>query len=399
MTFRVTPLAPVEVWAPFFSISPLDESFSRDLHRAHREWRGEDRIWLMPYTEKTERWDVGDDGRFSERLIPAESMNLISVIHVDEGRRTWPPLALPESSTNVLPEGLYRQWLNARPIVSFGPKSIALSVPTVTGDRVSYAEEKFDMEPGPIMPIAGVDERSRSTVSIWPPIDNNTVPPVSPETESSNFFGPLRREHVLVDGEQIDVVVPENDPQFRALNVWLRWPGLLGALFPTGGGADLLYHRGLMRRCIDELKGGRSEEVLRETEAWVGRLTEESEAPLGKASLMPKALADPEALLFELEARFDIAVGSLEELMRSARFREVKTLLIEVRRVHGWLGYFWWEFYCDLSRHVTIRLCQNCGRVIRGGHADRQCCTRLENLECYRQRNAEAQRRGRRRRK
>ena len=154
-----------------------------------------------------------------------------------------------------------------------------------------------------------------------------------------------------------------------------------------------------MRRYVDELRDGRYEKILKDAEGWVSLFTAEAQAPLGKAWFMPKALANPEGALLDVYGRFDIAADSLEELVRSKRFQEVERTPIMVRQVRGWLGYFWWEFYCDLSRHVTILLCQNCGRVIRGGHADRQCCTRLENLECHRQRNAEAQRRGRRRRK
>ena len=386
----------IQVWAPFFEISPFEEAFSRDLQRAKREWRDEDRIWLIPGAEQVARWDVGEGGRFSECLIPSETMNLMSVINVDEGRRTYPPLTLPEDWQNSLPEGLYRQWLNATPLIMEGPKSLSLSIPVARGERVSYVEETFEMEPGPIMPIAGVNERARLTLLAWPPAGTDAVPPVSPETESRNFYGPLRRERLPADDQDIEVVVPEQDSQFRALNVWLRWPEPFGALFPTGGGADLLYHRGLMRRYVDELRDGRYEKILREAEGWVSLFTAEAQAPLGKAWFMPKALANLEGALLEVEARFDIAADSLEELVRSKRFQEVERTPIMVRQVRGWLGYFWWEFYCDLSRHVTIRLCQNCGRVIRGGHADRQCCTRLENPECHRQRNAEAQRRRRR---
>ncbi len=399
MTFRMTTSGQIQIWALLFEISPFEEAFSRDLQRAQREWRDEDRIWLIPGAEQVARWDVGEGGRFSECLIPSETMNLISVIHVDEGRRTYPPVGLPEDWPNPLPEGLYRQWLNATPLIMEGPKSLRLSIPVASGEGVSYVEETFDMEAGPIMPIAGVDEQARFTLLAWPPAGADAVPPVSPETESRDFFGPLRRQRVLADGEQIEVVVPEQDPGFRALNVWLRWPGLLGALFPTGGGADLVYHHQLMRRYVDELRDGRYEKILRETEGWVSLFTGEVQAPLGKAWFMPKVLVNPEGALLEVEGWFDIAADTLEELVRSTRFQQLERTPVKVRQVRGWLGYFWWEFYCDLSRHVTILLCQNCGRVIRGGHADRQYCTRLENLECHRQRNAEAQRRGRRRRK
>ncbi len=103
MTFRMTTSGQIQVWALMFEISPFEEAFSRDLQRAKREWRDEDRIWLVPGTEQVARWDVGEGGRFSECLIPSETMNLISVIHVDEGRRTYPPIGLPEGWPNPLP--------------------------------------------------------------------------------------------------------------------------------------------------------------------------------------------------------------------------------------------------------------------------------------------------------
>ncbi|NIQ83102.1 MAG: hypothetical protein GTN93_34545, partial [Anaerolineae bacterium] len=143
MTFRMTSRLPVQVWAPLFQVSPLDEAFSRDLQRAQREWRGEDRIWLMPGAKRVDRWVVGKEGDFSECLVPSEEMNLMSVIYVDEDRRLFPPLRLPDDCQNALPKGLYRKWLNATPAFVKGPASVPLAVPVVADDRVSYVEETF----------------------------------------------------------------------------------------------------------------------------------------------------------------------------------------------------------------------------------------------------------------
>ena len=47
---------PVQVWVPYFWTSPVEAAFKRDLHRAQSQWRGEDRIWLIPGHKRIDRW-------------------------------------------------------------------------------------------------------------------------------------------------------------------------------------------------------------------------------------------------------------------------------------------------------------------------------------------------------
>jgi len=45
----------------------------------------------------------------------------------------------------------------------------------------------------------------------------------------------------------------------------------------------------------------------------------------------------------------------------------------------------------DLSANINIRFCANCGNIISGGKINRIYCNQEENIECFRQRNANRQ--------
>jgi len=94
---------------------------------------------------------------------------------------------------------------------------------------------------------------------------------------------------------------------------------------------------------------------------------------------------------------FGVESNSIDELKGSPEFLQSMTDQTAVVRVFGWVGYFWWEFLQDLSDYKTIGICERlgCGSVLTGGHRDRRFCTKEENPECFRRRNADAQRRSR----
>jgi hypothetical protein len=219
---------------------------------------------------------------------------------------------------------------------------------------------------------------------------------VSVERESQHYYGALAWEEREFEGSTVEIVVPENDPEMRAFHVWFRWPDPFNILFPLGGGHDLLLYQAKFRGCIGKLEKGLRHEVLREVESIVHRLTGEGEALFERAWFFPKVFAMPEeTFLFEIEGKFAIAATNINELLHQKQFTQRLRTWTNVRRVQGWLGYFWWEFYQDVMAHTTLCFCKNCGNILYGGHKDRQYCTQQENPLCFRKRTTERQRKAR----
>jgi hypothetical protein len=354
----------VQMWDPLFQVSPLHDAFAHDFLRAQQVWMGETRVWLDPRTREVQSWIYPTDaGGFPECCVPAETFNCLIIFYVDEQRQTWPPVLLPTG--NTLPEGLYRQWLNTTPRLVEGCETVWMPVPSVTNGGVGYYETEIRLSPGPSMAV----EHGRL---IWPS-RIPSLPPVSPEAEAARGEAPV--------------------------HVWLQWPAPFDVLFhDTGGGMDMFFHhQEALRRCIEALDTGkrRHRDVLREAETWVARLTGEVEVPLVQAWLMPKILANPKAALFEVKARYDLEADTVEELLASEAFAALRRERVSVRRIQGWLGYFWWEFYQDLVAHIPIGTCKACGNLIHGGRKDRRYCTRSENTDCWRKRTSARQRKSR----
>jgi hypothetical protein len=388
---------PIQIWQPFFHTTPFDDAFSRDLQRAMAAWRGEDFVYLLPGAEEEAAWFLLQDGlRIGQRLLRSEELDVISLYHVDEGRHLYPPLPLPETWQKTLPAGLYKKWLGVLPNLVKGATSLKMPLPVLNNGKTTFRNATITLGPGPMIPVTEVGKQDATFAMRWPPPDSRAPSPVSVEMESQRFYGALKRELRAFDGEQVEVIVPEKDPEMRGFNVWFQWPEPFDRLFPLGGGYDLILHHAKLRHCIEKLGEGRHGEVLREAEGWVSRLTGEGEALLDRAWFVPKFFAmEEEEVLFEVEGRFNIAADSYQELQQTDRFMESLRTWTKVRRAQGWLGYFWWEFYQDLKAHITVRFCKHCGNIISGGHADRQYCHRTENPACYRERNALQQKRGR----
>jgi hypothetical protein len=161
-------------------------------------------------------------------------------------------------------------------------------------------------------------------------------------------------------------------------------------MFPLGGNIDVLAHHKKLREVIGQLDRGDYAQAIRVIEGRVQQLTSEAEASIEKAWFLPKAARNIGGALVDLEGRFGIVADDLDRVRQTQEYKRRILAPMPVRRTLGWLGYFWWELYQDVKAHTLVAICKSCGNVIRGGHADRQYCTRKENPTCTRGRNASA---------
>lgn len=378
---------------------PFDDAFSRDMQRAIAIWKNEDHVWLLPHAPDEPEalyWQV-DCGDLKELscMVRSEALNHLMIFHADEAKRLYPPVMPGLSEQNALPDGLYRLWLNAKPEAFEGTPQFVWSMPYLDGECVRYRDATITCDPGCILPITAIKPDEREFELSWPPPGVILPSPVSPEFDSNAIYGQLKRARIATEFGEIDCVNSDKVPTMRAMPIWMRWPEPFNVMFPTGGGIDLIYHRRLMHKCIEELTDGQFDHALRTIETWMNRLSGETETRLERAWFLPKLMSDPDTVLCDAEGKFGFACTTIEELISSQQFRERMRSHTKVRRVQGWLGYFWWELYQDATARVTIRLCKSCGQVIRNGHSDRQYCTRAENPQCFRARNGAAQRHAR----
>jgi len=227
-------------------------TFARDLLRAQREWNGERHVWLMPDAKAIARWEGSNGGLIHrECIIPSEEFGWLTVFHVDEARRVYPSLRSNGFPDGRLPEGLYATWLRARPKMAEEYESVTLSVPVVSKDGVRYVDREFEIEPSAILLGVGAAGSNHEIAAVWPPLEPEHPPIVSPEIESNKADAPLLRVHVGSGEDSSTLVVSEKNPEVRAIRISLQWPEPFDMLLPGGGGEDVLYHQAVMRRCIE----------------------------------------------------------------------------------------------------------------------------------------------------
>jgi hypothetical protein len=395
---------PIQIWAPFFEISPLDADYNLSLVSARQNWEGENRIWLLPHGDKVWKWC--DNGLF-ECLIPARIYNVIAIFYVtanahNETKSIYPPLpgvwpgaepypwiSQPLIWHKSLPSGLYRQWLNVTPGLRDGARSVYISVPKVVDGRLGWTHAWIELPPAGVVPNARPED-SRDTIGeilvgaskhrlVWPQGQEQArCLHVSPEMECK----PLRESEVP-QGSILNAA--QSYPEFA-------WPRPFDMLWPGGGGIDLLHHQDMLRQCIADLENGQREQVLRVAQNWVGQLTCEVDAPWYQAWFRPRWAEKGDKVLWDINEWPDYGKEAMQKFLASEVFRNLTQKTIRVQRVQGWLGYFWWEFYQDLLVYTPVSTCEDCGWVIRGGHKDRKRCTKQENPDCFSQQAAKRQR-------
>lgn len=394
----------LQIWIPVLEANPFDSSVSRDLQRAQEEWRGEFSIWLLPGLKETKRWAIEIQGEgicynYREMAIPAEHLNQILVGHVFYRPRAprdktliFPPFLVPEEWKGRLPEDLLEQWLNTAPELCLGERTLKVNAPEFVGDQITFVEEEIPLKPGPMVPITEVRENEASLTWCWPPPGKPWPKTVSPAVESKEYCGiPVWVRKEEVPGVLKEAVVCGS--LGLGLNIWHRWPQPFSHLFRLGlTGLDAVYHWGKIKHSLLEKN---REEIA----SWVSKFSSQGWTTLELTYLLPvlEALGS-ESLLWDIEGAYGLSVGSFKELVEHRDYSTIFRTPIPVTRLFGWLGYFWWkaqELAARERKHFV--LCERCGRLLKGKKGKRFCGPE-DNLECYRSRKAEDQRRSRERR-
>lgn len=383
---------PVQVWSPLFYKSPFDK-FSLDLQRAYKEWIKEDRIWLIPKATEVIRWRVDDNNfLFYEAIVPSDELNVITIYHIDEQNRIFP--SFPEDENNTLEISLYKKWLQKYFTFYPGADSITIILPVIKNNEVeSYEEKEIKIKPGSMMPITDVNSDDYKFIMRWP----SKPSIVSPDIESKNFYGNLKFEKLkyIKDNKkkQTTVVSSEKEPKGKAINLWIKWPQPFDSFFQYGGNIDIIYSHAHMRNCIKKIaNGGRDKQkAIQEVERITNTFVSDGQTILEKSFFLPRVTANMDALLMDAQFKFGIEANNISQLLKSNTFIKKISSKVKIKRIYSWLGYFWWEFFQDVSANINIRFCANCGNIISGGKINRIYCNQEENIECFRQRNANRQ--------
>lgn len=383
----------VQVWTPYFWKSPYDYTHARDFSRALSEWHGESRVYLDPNAKEVFRWKRMDQNeQVCECVIPSETINSFIVTHIDGQGRIFPYLPLPEEWHNSV-SGAYTKWLQESAILGLiDSEYTQIPMPIIKDGRVSIVDAKIKIVPSASVPITDFTDEGVFTAQYS---SGRKAKMLSPDHEVKEIVGKSQYRRQVVNGKEWLFTVSEKDPTQLGLSTQIGWKEPFNYMLGEGGGVDLMMHQGIFKRCISELNENQSDRVIKEAETWLDVLTSVGKSFLWHSWFAPMAQANQEEALFAVESRYDISANSVDELFQSNRFGRIMNTSVDVIVAHDWLGYMWWDFYQDLREKTTIRCCEACGRIIRGGHHDRRFCNRVENPDCFRKRNTINQRRKR----
>jgi len=207
--------------------------------------------------------------------------------------------------------------------------------------------------------------------------------------------GSKRYSKEEINGREYLTVVSDKDTSIKALSHDIGWNEPFRYMLGEGGGIELMAHQGYIKNCIHDVQEGRLAKVLKNVESWLSVFTTPGQIPIWYSWFAPLARENSDEALFAIESQYDISANSIEELYKSEKFCQVMNTKTSAIVAHDWVGYFWWDFYQDLKEMKTIRCCEACGQLIRGGRQDRRFCSHSENPECFRKRNAISQRKTR----
>ncbi|WJW97219.1 hypothetical protein [Priestia aryabhattai] len=380
-------MKPIQLWLPYLQTrSWFDAPFKRDIERAMKSWKGEERIWLLPSCKEKTCW-VREETNIVECAIPSETFNLITVVHISEEGYMYPPggNCIPTEWEGQIPNDLLEQWLNAEyPFFIKAKKEYKINMPIIKNKKVVFAEMSLPLSPGSSIPISSVDEEKGKISFQWPPENSMLVDSISPESESRELLGNYMWQHNSQERSSIFNTV-ENAEGRKALHCALLWPEPFRQMFPFGGGWDLLTQKTIMK---DYIKNSDSKQLIiqQDTAIQASKYSFEGWTVLEKQTVMPTWIVKgQEELLFKVEARYNIEVNNVKELMEHAYYKEKFLSKIPITRIFGWEGYLWWELNNRMKNSKkSLKICERCGNII-SGNKNRKYCRKLDNPSCSRE--------------
>lgn len=382
---------PVQVWTSYFWKSPFQGDHVRDLERAKREWRGEHRVYLDTDAKKVTRWTRIDQGmQVNECVIPSETVNCFAISHVNHQGRVYPYLPLPEKWHGSV-SGSYARWLEEPAnIYLVNSEYTKMPMPVIKDGKVSIVDAVVKIRPAVNVPITDVTDDGVFTTKYK---GAGQVKMLAPNQEVEAVVGKSRYERQVINEKEWLFTASVKNTNSLGISTQIAWEKEpFNYMFGEGAGVDLTMHQEIFSRCIRELNEGKIAKVMKEAETWAGKFTSPGRSTIWYSWFAPMAMANEDGALIEVEYRYNLRPDSIEELNQSKKFKKVMNRPADVMVANDWLGYMWWDFYQDLREKLTVRCCEACGRVIRGGHRDRQFCNHSENPECFRKRNTISQR-------
>lgn len=344
------------------------------MHRAFREWSGEEIVWILPGLDQVRRWIDGDA---SAVAVPGEQYELIRVCHVGRNRAVVGPLADEFPGGSV--ESLLDAWLNSAE-VRFAPTTaqgaIQMPVPVFHDGRVEHEARRILIGQGSVLPFRAADDGERRVVVAWPP-DRGGATPVSPETESAMVGG-------------------HGHSATRALPMRIEWSSPFDRIMPVISTLDDHYARDMMRY-VAEMTGDNHEAAVtrarQETSAWLS----EGRSTVRKSWFDSLAAANGLAdAMIAANYRYRVAEHkTLADAERDETWRKKLSEKERVRRAWGIPGLMWALLQDRLQGIETYRYCLRCGWRIEG-RANKMYCSRVDNQECSLARERENKQRTRR---
>jgi len=387
-------MKPLQVALPVFGTS-LNARVARDAARVFQDWDGDQTVWCLPSLEKPKRWRPSANA-LPVLAIPAEAFDQVDIYHVDETGSVLGPGAASRFPSGRV-DSLLHAWLNIQGGVPFvrAKPAIRLSAPCVhdgrivmDGGRAVFEEATVPLEPGPMLPIIGVDVGQRTAEVAWPP--PGYPPPISFEAESRERFGRL----IATGG---GIAVSTTDPTQRALHVECVWPEPLRSLFLTGGGWDSLFAPAQMAAIALEARNNAATAALK-ARAAAGPYVAEGTTSVELLHFLPALVRGPDAARGAAErlklldkVPEAVARRDLRAAYVSAGWQDVLKRQVPVRRCWGPIGLFWALLIAQLEQKDRPHACRRCGRMITG-ITTKQFCGPADNLACFRARRS-AQRR------
>ena len=402
-------MKPLQVWLPVFDPTLSLAGSQRDLRRALERWEDVTSVWLLPWLKEEKLFQNPFAEWGQDLALPSETLNRIDIYHVTKDGfiyGAFPKEQFPDPSIGRLLD----DWLSVGAgeensvLQRLMPEKIDFIVPVFDEEKneLSYKRVKLTPEsPGAL----AVDQESleeslaqRRFGLRWPPEDSGLPSSVSPSAESLEYYGPMKRETMLVNGIELPTLVSSKHPNVRSLHVLDIWPGHLRRLFPYGSNPDAYKAVKDMQRIAERSKedpDGARDEAWKLSTGSIG----DGQTTLMSSWFYPTFMQRrTDGLLMEFEGKYDKHFKTLEEACASEFLQEKLREPVPIRQTYGVLGLFWALLIEQLEEGRHFRRCGRCGRMMEG-HSNKRYCSKSDDPDCWKSRRAADRRRERAREK